>query len=316
MIQHTLNTPYPVGPVHFYTAEIEDGFMMFDTGPYTMEAVGYFTNKLDLSKLRKVFVTHCHADHCGMLDFICKNSDAQVYMSKYDAMLYEELDLRLEVLAKLFLDMGFPNEIMEAMEKNIAKLRAVNPKPDDYKILEESGDDLKELGLDYIRCPGHSQSDVVYLYKHYAVSGDVILRNIFTTPLLDMNFDTREGRFSNYEAYCSTLKKIKSIEDRTFMPGHRETIDSVDERIIFYAGKLFDRALKLRPLLDRHNIYEVAQTLIPDTMANPLNTYLKSSEILFIRDLIQGADRLKAALAEIGLAEKFEAQFAELALPL
>lgn len=309
MKQHTLNTPYPVGPVHFYTSETDDGFIMFDTGPMTLEAMSYLSTNLDLSKLRKVFVTHCHADHCGMLDFLGKNSEATIYLSRYDAILYEEIDRRLEVLSEILLDCGFPPDILTAMEGSIMKLRAVNPKPDDYKILEESGSDLKELGLDYIRCPGHSQSDVVYLYKGHAVSGDVILRNIFTTPLLDMNFDTFEGRFSNYGAYCATLKKIKSIESMHFMPGHRETIDSVDERITFYVSKLIERSLKLKHLLETQNIYEVTKTLIPNTLSNPLTTYLKASEIIFMRDLLRGSDLLQSSLKEIGLAAGFEEQF-------
>lgn len=314
MIQHTLNTPYPVGPVHFYTFDTDDGFIMFDTGPLTMEAVTYLKNRLDLSKLRKVFVTHCHADHCGMLDFLEKNTDADIYLSRYDAILYEELDKRLEVLSGILLGAGFPVLMMDAMEQTIIHLRAVNPKPDSYRILEESEDVLEKLDLSYLRCPGHSQSDIVFLHQGYAISGDVLLRNVFTTPLLDMNFDTFDGRFSNYEAYCDTILKLKSIEDMNFLPGHKETVDSVDERIKYYVGKLFERSLKLKDPLSKNSVYDVVRTLIPETMENPLSTYLKASEVIFMQDLIEKPDRLFQSLSKIGLAGHFRKQFDQIIL--
>jgi hydroxyacylglutathione hydrolase len=41
MDKHTLDTPYPVGPVHFYTCELKGDIIMFDTGPYTFLALDY-----------------------------------------------------------------------------------------------------------------------------------------------------------------------------------------------------------------------------------------------------------------------------------
>ena len=35
MLQHTVQTPYVVGEVHFYSIELESGLAMFDTGPPT-----------------------------------------------------------------------------------------------------------------------------------------------------------------------------------------------------------------------------------------------------------------------------------------
>lgn len=45
MDKHTLDTPYPVGPVHFYTCELKGDIIMFDTGPYTFLALDYVKKK-------------------------------------------------------------------------------------------------------------------------------------------------------------------------------------------------------------------------------------------------------------------------------
>ena len=41
IIQHTINTPYMVGPVHCYAAELAGELVLFDTGPPTAAAQGF-----------------------------------------------------------------------------------------------------------------------------------------------------------------------------------------------------------------------------------------------------------------------------------
>ena len=43
--QHTLPTPYPVGPVHCYTTEINDQLILVDTGPPTDETKQYLEER-------------------------------------------------------------------------------------------------------------------------------------------------------------------------------------------------------------------------------------------------------------------------------
>ena len=58
-VQHTLETPYMVGPVHCYSAEIAGELVLFDTGPPTEEARQSLQRSLALKQLRHVIVTHC-----------------------------------------------------------------------------------------------------------------------------------------------------------------------------------------------------------------------------------------------------------------
>lgn len=312
MIQHTLSTPYPVGPVHCYTFETDGGVIMFDTGPRTLEAMAYARKQLPLESITHLFVTHCHIDHYGQIDFFEKETDAEIFISKYDATMFEQMDKRLEVMRDILADFGFPLAVRDRVEQTIVEMKKSVPFPKNYRILEDSHDELKKLNLSYLACPGHSQSDIVYLYDGYAVSGDVLLRDTFTTPLLDMDFDHMAGRYNNYRAYCETIGQLKSIDQMTFLPGHYVGIDSVDDRIVYYVSKLLERTLRLKPAIETLSVYGVLMSIMADPIANPMTAYLKTSEIVFMKDLLAEPERLFDTLEKVGLNHHFEKDLKQL----
>jgi hydroxyacylglutathione hydrolase len=66
LTQHTINTPYMVGPVHCYSGVLAGELVLFDTGPPTPDAERYLRDHIDLKKLRHVIITHGHIDHYGL----------------------------------------------------------------------------------------------------------------------------------------------------------------------------------------------------------------------------------------------------------
>ena len=60
---------------------------------------------------------------------------------------------------------------------------------------------LAELPRAFPERPGLSGGE-------YAVTGDILLSNIFQAPLLDVDLETFSGRFRNYDAYCASLLKL------------------------------------------------------------------------------------------------------------
>ncbi|TYB32457.1 MAG: MBL fold metallo-hydrolase, partial [Flexistipes sinusarabici] len=196
--KHTLQTPYPVGPVHFYTFETDEYTLIFDTGPRTEEASEYLAKIFDNKKQKYLFITHCHVDHYGMLDFFEKRSDTEIFISKYDLFKFDRVDERLGNLKRLLAGEGFPEDIISSVEGSLRYFKYSVPFPKRYNVLEENEKYVSELGIAFERCPGHSQSDILYKIGGSAVSGDIILRNIFQTPLLDMDFHDIDRRFRNY----------------------------------------------------------------------------------------------------------------------
>ena len=316
--KHTLDTPYPVGPVHIYTAQRDDCLILVDTGPPIRSSVEYLKANIDLNALDYVLITHSHPDHCGQLTFLEEHTSAEIIVSRYDAYKYERADDIIAQMLCIFESFGFPPEEVNRARSMIEWFQTSLPFAQNYHVLEESDDLLDTLGVQYLRCPGHSQSDIIYMLGDAAFTGDVLLREIFQAPLLDVDFDTFTGRFSNYQAYCSTIVKLKGIENMTFYPSHRDFVDSVNERIIYYVTKIIERSIVAKPLLESgKTVYETIVELFGNKLDDPFKVYIKTSEIVFYNDFIQAPetlidslktanlyDRMKGKLARLGLASK------------
>lgn len=308
--RHTVDTPYPVGPVHIYTCELAGNLVLFDTGPPTETGKRYLRKNIDLARLKYVFITHSHPDHCGLMEFIENESDALILLSKYDAFKYENAELRIDVMTSIFKRLGFPPEGLMREREKIEWFQKSLPVAKNYALVEESAELMEPLGLSCLRCPGHSQSDIVYLIDCCAVTGDVLLRDIFQAPLLDVDFDSLSGRFRNYDAYCDTITKMKSFENLTIYPAHREYVDSVDERVTYYVKKILERSRIAEPLLaSGKSVYDTVASLFGRYMAEPFTIYIKTSEIAFISDFLDTPETLITALVNNGLYEGLKEDF-------
>lgn len=298
MQQHTIPTPYMVGDVHIYTTEIGGELVLFDTGPSTAEGVACLQRQVDLRRLRHVFVTHCHVDHYGLAGWLARHSEAQIYLPAKDALKLRHHQRRVEYLERLLVDCGFAPEFVAGFRGTLSTNQVFPPVPERFAVVEEAAAPGR-LGISTLACPGHSQSDIIYLCGDSAVTGDVLLRGIFQAPLLDVDLETFTGRFSNYRAYCVSLLKLAGLEGCRILPGHRRDVAGLEETILAYVGKLLDRAARIRKFPDHLSVAEVVARL-PGT-GDPFIAYLKASEVLFMRDFLAEPERLRASLERIGL---------------
>lgn len=305
--QHTLDTPYMVGPVHCYTAEINDELMLFDTGPPTSVAKQYIAENVDLKKLKYIFITHCHIDHYGLAHWLEQESDAQLFIPYRDGLKILSHEERLQDMYDLLQRLGFSGEFLEGLHKSLSN--GVFPIfPEKFKIIED--DFPNHLGIRYLGCPGHSQSDIVFYSDEWAVTGDVLLKGVFQSPLLDVDQETGE-RFKNYESYCSTLIKLSSLRDKLICPGHRKKIDTVDQTILFYVSKMLGRTSQLKKFDSDENVAQITRKIFGDNTKETFLLYLKASEVLFMQDFLANPNLLKNSLQEIGLFEHVISQYEE-----
>ncbi|MCX8084694.1 MAG: MBL fold metallo-hydrolase [Calditerrivibrio sp.] len=301
MIQHTVNTPFVVGPVHFYSTEMHDGtIVMFDTGPHTPEASTYISKHVDLSRLSYLFITHCHIDHYGMLYHIKKNTNARIFISRYDQLKLKLSDERVELISEILAKEKFPYKAIKSISSVSEYFRDILPFPE-AEILEDHIELIEKLHISFLHCPGHTQSDIDYLYQNYAITGDVILRDIFQTPLLDIDLDTPNNRYNNYLAFLNTVEKLMSIKDLIFLPGHNITIDNIKYRIECYLEKFLSRVCKIGPKLLVGDVYSTLKHINIDPFNNPFISYLKTSEIFFMRDIILNPEPLKKIIEKYDL---------------
>jgi hydroxyacylglutathione hydrolase len=306
ILQHTIATPYMVGPVHCYTVEAKGELVLFDTGPPTDHARKYLREYIDLKSLRHVIITHCHIDHYGLASWLEEETEATIYLPYRDALKITQYDTRMDEMYRFLLGIGFNAEYLVELRRIFDSGLIFPPPPKRFRIIE---DDLPScLGIDFLSCPGHSQSDMVLTSGDWAVSGDVLLRGIFQSPLLDIDLQTGE-RFRNYDVYCETLVKLATLRQKRVMPGHRERIESIDATVLFYITKMLERVVQLRPYADDENIARIIDGLFEKNMTETFLIYLKASEIVFMKDFLENPDRLRAALIAIGLFEPVAPQF-------
>jgi 2,4-dienoyl-CoA reductase (NADPH2) len=311
MRQHTVQTPYMVGDVHFYSTELDGGLALFDTGPPTPEGETALLANVDLKRLKYLFITHCHVDHYGLANFILQNSDAEVFIPRKDAIKFKRHAERMGRMGELLGGYGFGGDFTVQLRESFERNKLFPAIPERFSIVEESAV-LSGLGISYLACPGHSQSDLVYLVGDAAVTGDVLLRNIFQAPLLDINLDDFSKRFKNYEAYCSSLLNLMQLRGRRIMPGHRQYVPGVDEAILFYVATLLERVVQLSPFrgLDIHKIIE---QIFKGRLTEPFFIYLKVSEIVFMLDFLENPALLKASLEQLGLFDAVRVRFESVA---
>jgi len=299
MQQHTVQTPYMVGEVHFYSAELDGRPALFDTGPPTPEGEAALLESIDLTRLKFLIITHCHVDHYGLANYILQHSDAEIFIPRRDAITFRRHDERMARMGELLSGYGFGKDFSAQLRESFERNKVFPEPPERFRIVEES-DELLQLGISYLPCPGHSQSDLVYLLDEYAVSGDALLRNIFQAPLLDIDLETFAGRFRNYHAYCSSLLNLAQLRGRQIMPGHRQFVSGVDDAILFYVTMLLERVAQLLPFSNLP-MNVIIDRLFNGRLTEPFFVYLKVSEVVFMLDFIEDPLLLKSAMEDIGL---------------
>jgi glyoxylase-like metal-dependent hydrolase (beta-lactamase superfamily II) len=298
--KHTLPTPFVVGDVHLYTADLEGELVLFDTGPDTPEALDFLQRHVDLARLRHVFVTHCHVEHYGLAKYLAENTQAEIYFPRLDDVKIRHHESRIDHIHELLLGYGFSDGFIRTVRESVDRRGLFPPVPDRYRVVEES-ETPAQLGISWMSCPGHSQSDLVYRVGDWAVTGDTLLENIFQAPLLDVNLETFSGRFRNYDAYCDSLFKLGQLRGCRVLPGHREESARFEETVHFYVAKLIERAGRIKAFEEVEAVSEVIDRLFGDTLSDPFVVYIKASEVIFMRDFLADPGRLQGALEEIGL---------------
>ena len=301
LTQHTISTPYMVGPVHCYTGSLAGELVLFDTGPPTPEARRYLRDHVDLDNLKHILVTHCHIDHYGQAFWLQQNCDAALYLPYRDCLKISEHDRRIREMYCLLVDLGFGEAYLDGLRQIFDSGALFPPIPKQFLVAEN---DLPErLGIEVLACPGHSQSDLVYVGEDWAVTGDTLLRGVFQSPILDVDLKAG-GRFKNYQAYCSSLVKLAGLKDKKVLPSHRKTVKNVNTTLLFYVSKMLLRAEQLNPYRDEENLMLVIERLLKGRMQDVFHIYLKASEILFMKDFLKQPELLRRSLEEIGLFDE------------
>lgn len=166
---HTLDLEFVGAPgiIASFLAPVEDGFVVFDTGPAS--AVDVFERRVnevgyDLDRLQGVFATHVHLDHAGGAGVLARKTGCPVYSHPIGAphLCHPENKL-LPSAERLYKEMMIP---LWGVTEGV---------PDSQLRSIENGDSVAVGGLEVKahHTPGHAVHHVAWQIGDAVATGDV-----------------------------------------------------------------------------------------------------------------------------------------------
>jgi glyoxylase-like metal-dependent hydrolase (beta-lactamase superfamily II) len=290
-------TPFPVGPVNAYLAEGEQ-LTLVDTGPRFTPARRSLTDALAdrgyrVADLRRILLTHAHADHCGLAAELTRISGAEVWTHAANVSRLAEggsaiqticHDVRRAIFyAGIMRWAGVPLPVMmrlARMQRGMGEY-AESLTPDQTVV---DGDTI-QLGCDdwqVLHTPGHT-GGLICLYqpgRQLLISSDHLLRDISSNPIVDPPAPGEMEPPRRLVQYLEQLRRVAELDVALALPGHGPPITDhrtlIERRLIFHE----ERADSILETVDGRALtaHQIAGEFFPDR--DPINTFLAVSEVI------------------------------------
>jgi len=309
MRQLAVPTPYLIGDIKVYAYETKGKLILFDSGPATEDALRYLQKNVDLGQLQYVFITHWHPEHCGLAATLEKTTGAKIVVSKHEAYRFQNSRDQFNHLSLHLAELGFPEYEVGELVGYMQGFYQEIPIPDNVVCLEEADRILESLGINFFYCPFHSARDVIYMVEDYAVTGDIVLKETYSSPCIEPDPKGVSGKiFNNYQAFCAAIAQLKKIEQYQLLPSHGEPVESIDVWIEFMVAKIIERTGLVAPLLQQgKSVYQATMNQFGERIKrNQLFYYIKASEVNFSKDFLENPQLLLKALKQNGLLARLD----------
>jgi glyoxylase-like metal-dependent hydrolase (beta-lactamase superfamily II) len=207
---HLLGRTFPNAS---YVIETSDGLVLVDTCPEAgadpifdqLDEIG-----LDVTRLRKILLTHAHADHCLGAARLAELSGAQICAGRGDAAV---------------LRAGGPHEALCSV---FAMPHDTHPTPVDVELSDGDRVRVGDTEIRAIATPGHTPGSVCYLLERSGLrvlfTGDVVMSLSDPTPLNGAGIYTAylaPSYRGDAASYRASLRKLLAMEPPdVVLPGH------------------------------------------------------------------------------------------------
>lgn len=300
-----LPTPFPVGPVNVYLAE-GDPLTLIDTGPKdpaTLAALEEGLKRLGhrVEDLRRIIITHAHADHFGLGGQLVARSGAEVLTHVQNVpWLADYMGERARHHAfyrQIWMEGGVPAEMIEALEQSSSVFeRWVDPIPGAQGLNE--GDTVQLAGAEWrvYHTPGHA-GGLICLWdatSRTLLANDHFIRDISSNPIVEPSPLINGPRPKRLVEYLHHMQRMAALEPLIALSGHGEIVEDVPglvrQRLAFHQR----RAQKILDMLgdEPKTLWELTQPIFPK-LKRPLDYVLGLSEILGHLDLLEEDGRAK-----------------------
>ncbi|CAG0956417.1 MAG: MBL fold metallo-hydrolase [Anaerolinea sp.] len=309
LYQIALPTPYAVGNVNVFLAE-GDPLTLIDCGVQSdasYEALSSALNSLgyQIKDIRRLIITHHHADHMGLAALIAGQSEAEVWCHPFGVRWLERpresLKAERRYTDMLFRENGVPSAALETIGAFWRALETQNTPVRVYMTLDE-GEWVEIAGKlwQVYYTPGHAGDLICFYQAHSGVllSSDHLLRDISSNPLIEAPRRYGEARPKRLLEYLHEMRRIAQLDVKIAYTGHGEPIYDVATLVNGRLGFHDKRADKLDAMLSDgqpRTLYEISRQMFPNI--KDAQMFLTLSEAQGHLDLLESQGR--AALRSV-----------------
>ncbi len=271
--QMMIPTPFKVGPVNCYVTTTEP-ITLIDTGTTGKDARRALQAELaalglQVRDIRRVIITHAHADHYGQAAEIVRASNAAVWTHRHNQAQLETYETirvqRNEFYLHLMAEAGVPAEqrqrVMDSRRSSDQHAEAVKV---DRGMVEGDVIELANRAWRVYHTPGHA-GGLICLFdpvSRVLLSNDHLLRDISSNPVIEPDPDGGP-RPHRLVQYIQHMQRMADLEPLIAWTGHGQPIHDVHkvvrQRLHFHER----RAQRIVDLIgaEERSAYQIAEPL-------------------------------------------------------
>lgn len=232
-----LPMPFRLEHVSVYALLEDKGVTLFDTGgnfPGTFQALEGSLKEIGLTPgdVRRIFISHFHADHCGIAGLIQETSGATIAMSEIDfqtILSYEQDDLRLQRFSTFAAEQGLDQKAIRMIATLLKAFKGITH-PFRTDCFLKDGEEIAAGGrtVRVLSTSGHTRGHCSFFLAEdgILIAGDNILPHI--TP--NLSPDLLEPAFRPLKSFMDSLAKIRTLPVREVFPAHGSSFPDLKAR--------------------------------------------------------------------------------------
>ncbi|HVF68187.1 MAG TPA: MBL fold metallo-hydrolase [Pyrinomonadaceae bacterium] len=305
----SLPTPFYVGPVNVYLI-MEEPLTLIDTGPKTKEALealkeGLRRERVRVSDLKRVVLTHAHEDHCGLAKQLRDEAKgAQVFVHGWETG-HRKGRLEYEEHRTLLERAGVPREEVSEMRRMYEGVRAFADALEDHEhaeLVDEEEIRFEKGSLRVVHTPGHTPGSCSFLREadRTVIAGDCVLKRITPNPVLSPDPVDPARRFRSLAEYLVSLARLRSLHPTLVYGGHGDAVNDYEELFNRYLRAINERQSEIIRLIPKAGAtaWDISLQLFPG--AGDVHRFLAVSETVAHLDLAHSENKLALELSGEG----------------